>query len=111
MTDHTIVLHDHDKSPADLVAEAIALCEGIISTARFALNHNLEPEYTEFHARMERLATIHLAEFREHKNHYIEVFPSDENYWLCNGCGESNAKDVDCEKKTTKAKRLLGVSE
>ena len=107
---------------ADLVAEAIALCEIVEAVLTEKVNNPLSyttdkphiDEIVRVNAQNSQDATnlrfvkAHLAEFDEHENHYIEVFPSDENYYICNGCGESNAKDVYCEKKSTKAKRLLG---
>ena len=88
MTDHTIVLHDHDKSPADLVAEAIALCEELLKSI-------WEP------SPFSRALKTHLAEFGEHKDH------SD----TCGVRMINGAKSEGCKFSVTKAKRLLGVSE
>jgi len=96
MTDHTIVLHDHDKSRADLVAEAIALCE----ERDRGLRARLKDETIEAFIRDLKIQiaqnSAHLAEFGKHKNW------SERN--LCATCHST----YPCNFITTKAKRLLG---
>ena len=110
MTDHTIVLYDHDKSPADLVAEAIALCEREIKEWREVIplgvgdNENYAP--TQLNSWL-----THKAEFEEHYNNFVEgnynLAESVEG-WFCQGCYERNESDTPCRELVTKAKRLLG---
>ena len=117
MTDHTIVLHDHDKSPADLVAEAIALVDYEIKQSQSMVN---------IFANM-RLAGIlqdgNLNEVAHEKNQYRRFL----NSWLTHKAefGDLIKKhehyhdkvhdlehETDCglDELVTKAKRLLGVS-
>ena len=114
MTDHAIVLYDSDKSPADLVAEAIALVDYEIKQSQSMVN---------IFANM-RLAGIlqdgNLNEVAHEKNQYKRFL----NSWLTHKA-EFEELELDLQRHTpnsnnwlsakyklvTKAKRLLGVSE
>jgi len=112
MTDHTIVLHDHDKSPDDLVAEAIAELKTEVEFSNLRLAylkthvelHDLsEVFWVEYH----RYLTTHLAEFEEHKLEPTSWTEGVIESWGCFKCETYTP----CDFATTKAKRLLGVSE
>jgi len=104
---------------ADLVAEAIALCETI---SEFAMN---EVDDWEINLRSSpdngfwkdqlviatgiyRLATTHLAEFEEHERTGYSEQETDEDF--CEKCEGPYQKNIlyPCDFITTKAKRLLG---
>ena len=121
--DHTIVLYDSDKSRADLVAEAIALCEIVEAVLTEKVNNPLlyitdKPHIDEIvrvnaqnsqDATNLRFVKAHLAEFEEHE--IVSVLGVGAT---CT-CGATYFYYPEvptvCHKATTKAQRLLGVSE
>ena len=111
MTDHTIVLYDHDKSPADLVAEAIArLQKEKLDTETWLANEESWTSQDDIdHARYYlRIVDCHLAEFEEHERTGYSEQETDEDF--CEKCEGPYQKNIlyPCNFTTTKAKRLLG---
>ena len=96
----------------ELIAQARELCERKIAEWQEVFDE--ASKYSDAQHQRDEINswTTHLAEMDEHYNNFVEG-----NYnlaeivegWYCQGCFERNDSDTPCQKKVTKAKRLLGV--
>ena len=97
-----------NEEQLELIAQARELCEKQIA---YWQNVTVSPNQSHAKSQHNSWAT-HLAEMDEHKNAFVEgnynLAESVEG-WYCQGCYERNDSDTPCQKKVTKAKRLLGV--
>ena len=115
MTDHTIVLHDHNKSRADLVAKAIArLQKEKLDTETWLANEESWTSQDDIdHARYYlRIVDCHLAEFEEHRvDTLFQIGTGIEGCIHCRDTDLDGAKEPSsypCDFVTTKVNRLLG---
>ena len=100
----------------DVVARAIKELNGSLEV----VNNLLEIETYKYEAdsyqakwqwHLKQLILTHLAEFEEHRNHYLEgnynLAESVEG-WFCQSCNQRNDADTPCKVAELKAKRLMG---
>ena len=116
MTDHTIVLHDHDKSRADLVAEAIALCEIVEAVLTEKVNNPLL--YTTDKPHIDEIVRVNAQNSQDATNlGFVKAHLAEFEDWqkrIFDTCYCETCKTLTEEYEmliTTKAKRLLGVSQ